>query len=90
MEAPHGRRDWTAGDSLVAISGLRVTPATLDRTLERLRPGTAVDVAAFRRDELITARVVLDPPERHECRLSLVAKPSAAARKLRAARLGQA
>ncbi len=77
-----------AGDCLVAIDGLRVTPATLERMLERLRPGATVEVLAFRRDELLAARVVLDPPARHECKLAMGAKPSAAARKLRAGWLG--
>lgn len=56
------RAGLSAGDVLVALDGLRVTPASLDRLLERRRPGETVTVSAFRRDELIACPLVLDPP----------------------------
>ncbi|MFA7292970.1 MAG: PDZ domain-containing protein, partial [Rhodocyclaceae bacterium] len=51
-----------AGDVLVAINGLRVTTATLDRQLARHQPGHTITVSAFRRDELMTFPVKLAPP----------------------------
>ncbi|MES2264461.1 MAG: M61 family metallopeptidase [Pseudomonadota bacterium] len=42
----------SAGDLLVAVDGLRVTPANLDALLARYRVGATVEVHAFRRDEL--------------------------------------
>ncbi len=52
----------SAGDVLVAIDGLRVTPAALDKHLARLHPGDRIAVHAFRRDELMEFAVRLDPP----------------------------
>ncbi|PTB18308.1 peptidase M61 [Trinickia symbiotica] len=53
----------SAGDVLVALDGLRVTGSNLDALLSRYRPDAAVEVHAFRRDELRVARVKLDGPE---------------------------
>ena len=53
----------SAGDVLIAIDGLRVTGSNLDSLLGRYQPGAAVEVHAFRRDELRVARVRLDGPE---------------------------
>jgi predicted metalloprotease with PDZ domain len=41
-----------AGDIIIAIDGLRVTPDDIDAHLGRYRPGEVVPVHAFRRDEL--------------------------------------
>lgn len=51
-------------DVLLAIDGLRVDAAGLEGLLGRLRPGQAVRVHAFRRDELIETMLELDPPPR--------------------------
>lgn len=53
----------SSGDVLIAVDGLRVTGSNLDALLARYMPGAMVDIHAFRRDELRTARVKLDPPE---------------------------
>ncbi len=53
----------SAGDILVAIDGLRVNGSNLDTLLSRYQPGAAVEVHAFRRDELRVARLKLDGPE---------------------------
>ena len=49
----------SAGDLLVAIDGLRVTPGNLDTLLSRYQVGATVEVHAFRRDELHTFSVRL-------------------------------
>ena len=51
----------SAGDLLVALDRLRVSgnPANLDTLLGRYRVGDRVEVDAFRRDELMTFKVVL-------------------------------
>ena len=59
---PAQQAGLSAGDVLVALNGLRVTPATLDKQLTRLHPGDTVDLHAFRRDELMQFTVRLDPP----------------------------
>jgi predicted metalloprotease with PDZ domain len=76
-----------AGDVLVAIDGLRVTGRSLERHLERHRPGARVRVHAFRRDELVEADVVLQASPHDTCYL-VVAGGDAARRRRRAAWLG--
>ncbi|MCC7006628.1 MAG: M61 family metallopeptidase [Ottowia sp.] len=49
----------SAGDTLVAIDGLRVQPRQVDILLGRYRAGDMIDVHVFRRDELRLFRVKL-------------------------------
>jgi predicted metalloprotease with PDZ domain len=62
----------SAGDVLIAVDGLRVTGSNLDALLSRYLPGATVEVHAFRRDELRTARVKLDGPEVTRYKLAAV------------------
>ena len=64
----------SAGDVLLAIDGLRITPTSLDKQLARHQPGDAIKVHAFRRDELMTFTVRLDPAPPDTAKLTLVAK----------------
>ncbi|KWF94767.1 peptidase M61 [Burkholderia diffusa] len=72
------RAGLSAGDTLIALDGLRVTGTNLDTLLARYRPGDKVEVHAFRRDELRTAKLKLDGPEVVRYRLTAAAKPAAA------------
>jgi predicted metalloprotease with PDZ domain len=58
--AAHGA-GLSAGDVLVAVDGLRVSgnPSNLDTLLGRYRVGDAIEIHAFRRDELMTFNVNL-------------------------------
>jgi predicted metalloprotease with PDZ domain len=49
---PAQQAGLSAGDVLVALNDLRVTPARLDTLLARYSPGDAVQILAFRREEL--------------------------------------
>jgi predicted metalloprotease with PDZ domain len=79
------RAGLAAGDVLLAIDGIRATPATLERRLARRRPGDTVVVHAFRRDELIRCELRLDPPAADSSRLTSNGKRNA----LRAGWLGR-
>src|SRR5690606_21842704 len=58
----------SAGDTLIAINGLRVTDAaSVDRLLGAYQPGEAVDVHVFRRDELRAFRLEPGAPAATEC-----------------------
>ena len=71
-----------AGDNVIAIDGLRVTPDNFDATLGRYRPGEIVSVHAFRRDELHVLNVTLDAAKADAWSLSVNAdKAGARARK---------
>ena len=63
-----------AGDLLVAIDGLRATPASLEQLLARRSPGDRVTIDAFRRDELMRFTLRLDAPPADNARLASVAK----------------
>lgn len=77
-----------AGDLLLALDGLRLTPATLDARLARRRPGDTLAVHAFRRDELMEFRVRLASPAPETARLTLAPRATAQARALRRQWLG--
>ena len=53
----------SAGDTIVAVNALRVTQASIDTQLARLRVGATVTVHAFRRDELISRKLRLSAAE---------------------------
>ena len=48
-----------AGDIVIAMNGLRVTPDNFDHQVSRYRPGEAVTLHAFRRDELHVLELTL-------------------------------
>ena len=58
----------SAGDLLVALDGLRVTPHSFERLLGRRKAGQRVEILAFRRDELRVFSVELAAPaaDRHK------------------------
>ena len=62
---PAARAGLSAGDTLVAIDGIRFTPELLQARLLHATPGERVAVHAFRRDELAIFDVSLAeaPPE---------------------------
>ena len=76
-----------AGDVVVALDGLRVGARTLERRLDRFRPGARVRLHAFRRDELIETDVVLKGRPHDTCWLSVTGN-DAAKRRRRQAWLG--
>jgi predicted metalloprotease with PDZ domain len=85
---PAGRAGLSAGDTLVAIDGVRATPDMLAALLERPRSGKPLAVHAFRRDELRTFAVELGAAPVDTVYLSLIADPPASAKLRREAWLG--
>lgn len=65
------------GDLLLAIDGLRVTPATLNKQLARYRQGSRLRLHAFRRDELMRFDLTLPAPARDQCKLTIAEEKSA-------------
>ena len=78
------RGGLASGDQLLAFDGLRVTPANLDKLLARRQAGDTLRVHAFRRDELMTFDLCLNPPALEAAKLSLdAANPQAEDRRKR-------
>lgn len=73
-DGPAQNAGLSAGDSLVALDGLRITAENLPILLERYASGQVVRVTAFRRDELMhfTVKLALEPPI--QCRLAIQGK----------------
>ncbi len=61
----------SASDTLVAIAGIKASPEVLASALRRRAPRDSLAVHAFRRDELLTATVVLGPVPDDTCELVL-------------------
>lgn len=78
----------SAGDTLVALDGLRVTASNLDKLLARYQPGDRVRLHAFRRDELHEFSLVLATRAPLKFTLTADAKAAKALRTARARWLG--
>ncbi|HEY8607012.1 MAG TPA: M61 family metallopeptidase [Noviherbaspirillum sp.] len=74
------RAGVSAGDVLIAVDGLRVTAANLDKLLARYRIGDAIALHVFRRDELMVFTAVLMPDDTPRLAFELQDKPVAALR----------
>lgn len=75
----------SAGDVIVAIDGLRATPKNWAALLTRHQPGDAIEIVAFRRDELMRFAVTLDARPRDTCVIAAAgAAPASASRRRRA------
>ena len=67
-----------AGDTIVALDALRVTPKNFEGRLGRYRPGETVQLHAFRLDELFVLNATLAAPPADTCALSVNDERSAA------------
>jgi predicted metalloprotease with PDZ domain len=86
---PAQRAGLSAGDVLVAMDGLKLSSASLEKQLARYRAGMRVKLHVFRRDELMEFEVELAPAVADTIKLSVKEKPSAEARRLRKGWLGR-
>ena len=86
---PAEQAGLAAGDSIVAIDGLRMSVAAIEKLVRRRRPGESVAVHAFRRDELITTELTLAPAPDDTCWLTLDAKVDEATQARRRGWLGR-
>jgi len=70
-DGPAQKAGLSAGDLLVALDGLRITPENLPVLLARYASGQLVHVTAFRRDELMHFPVKLALEPAVQCRLTI-------------------
>ena len=82
-EGPAACAGLAAGDTLVAIDGVRFSPERLSTLLQRKPPGTRVEIHAFRRDELSRFELTLAAAPTEVCYFALDpdADPAAMARR---------
>ena len=78
-----------AGDVIVAMDGIRVTPKTLDGRIAALRPGDRVQLHVFRRDELHEIGITFAAAPADTCVLRFDRRPPARAAALRRGWLGR-
>ena len=88
--APAQAGGLSANDVLVALGGLRVTPANLDALLSRYATGDEVELVVFRRDELMRFEVKLATQPPFRFMLEVNQKSTRAAQQLRHGWLGGA
>ncbi len=69
--SPAERAGLAAGDNLIALDGTRASADSVDDMLKTRQPGDIVTLHAFRRDELMTFRVVLEAAPEDACWLAL-------------------
>ncbi len=81
------RAGLSAGDTLIAINGLRVCAENLDAMLDRKRAGDALQLHFFRRDELMCVDLVLADAD-EATTLTLATKLDEKGRRLRRGWLG--
>jgi predicted metalloprotease with PDZ domain len=85
---PAERAGLAGGDVLVAIGGLRASPAAIRKIMQRRRAGEMLTVHAFRRDELFATTLTLDEAPKDTCWLALSAAIGDDVRQRRDAWLG--
>lgn len=61
----------SAGDAVIAVAGLRVGGTTLEKRLRSYLAGDTVTITAFRRDEMFSVRVTLQPLPAQTCSLTM-------------------
>jgi predicted metalloprotease with PDZ domain len=87
-DSPAERAGLAVGDIVIALDELRANADGIGELLDTRNPGDSVTVHVFRRDELLTLRVVLDAAPEDTCWLVLNEKAAEDARARRAAWLG--
>jgi predicted metalloprotease with PDZ domain len=82
-DGPAMRAGLAAGDTLVAVGGLKASPERLVTLLTRGVPGDVVTIHAFRRDELldVAATLAAAPTDTCYCTLDPAPTPEALARR---------
>lgn len=68
----------SAGDTIVALDGLRVNAANLERRIKSYEVGNELAAVAFRRDELLMVTVLLQAQTNQTCVLTLNDTPAGA------------
>ncbi len=84
-ESPAERAGMSAGDTIVALDGLRASPEAIAQLLSTRKAGDVAVVHVFRRDELMVFQVTLEAAPEDTCWLALDEGASAEARLRRAA-----
>jgi predicted metalloprotease with PDZ domain len=71
---PLAQAGISAGDTLVAIDGVKASDSSLKALQQRAKPNEVVQVHAFRRDELMTFTVQLAAPPMHDAEIKTLTK----------------
>ncbi|MGI9182147.1 MAG: M61 family metallopeptidase [Longimicrobiaceae bacterium] len=75
-DTPAYRAGLNANDEILALDGLRVNSKGLAARLAERQPGERATLTLFRRDELLTLAVELEPPSTPRVRLTRVTDPT--------------
>ena len=78
FDSPAQRAGIDAGDEVLAIDGIRVTPGQLRDRIQDYRSGDTIQVAVFHQDQLRTCSVTLAEPRCDRYQLVAADNPSPA------------
>jgi predicted metalloprotease with PDZ domain len=71
---PLAQAGISAGDTLVAINGVKASDSSLRSLQQRAKPKEMIQVHAFRRDELMIFNVELAEPPQHDAEIKVLTK----------------
>jgi predicted metalloprotease with PDZ domain len=71
---PLAQAGISAGDTLVAINGIKASDSSLKALQQRTKPKEVVQLHAFRRDELMVFNVQLAEPPLHDAEIKAITK----------------
>jgi predicted metalloprotease with PDZ domain len=83
--SPAADAGWEAGDKILSVGGIRITPANFLKIIARYKPGAHVNVTLQRGARIIQTTITLGEPQLMDYRIEEIADASSEAKALRAA-----
>jgi predicted metalloprotease with PDZ domain len=83
--SPAAEAGWEAGDKIVTVEGVKITPDNFFKVAARYKPGDRIKVALQRGTRTIQTTIVMGAPQIADYRLEVISDASKEAKALRAA-----
>jgi predicted metalloprotease with PDZ domain len=83
--SPAAEAGWEAGDKVLSIGGIRITPANFLKIVARYKPGDRVNATLQRGGRPIQTTIIMGEPQLMNYRIEEIADATSAAKALRAA-----
>jgi predicted metalloprotease with PDZ domain len=83
--SPAADAGWDAGDKLLSLGGIRVTPENFLKLVDKYKPGDRVNAPVQRGTKVIQTTIIMGQPQLMTYRIEEMPNASAEAKALRAA-----
>jgi predicted metalloprotease with PDZ domain len=83
--SPAAEAGWEAGDKVLSIGGVRITPTSFLKIVGRYKPGDRVNATLQRGGRTIQTTIIMGEPQLMNYRIEEIANASSTAKALRAA-----